>query len=144
MGHTRCKASRRSLVRCGRWSVRVSRSSERRPQSRKLPVRAYRGVRAACDRWFPTGTRTIFGSPSSLPSISGTCAMTRCSRCGRGCSMTKVGDVDWDADRMRTCSQELPVRQAGGEPACLAHVVCPACGAVLDGGPHRIGCTSEG
>ena len=27
--------------------------------------------------------------------------------------MTKVGDVDWDADRMRTCSQELPVRQAG-------------------------------
>jgi hypothetical protein len=28
----------------------------------------------------------------------------------------------------------------GGEPACLAHLVCPDCGVVLDGSPHRQGC----
>jgi hypothetical protein len=28
----------------------------------------------------------------------------------------------------------------GGEAACLAPVVCPDCGAVLDGGGHRDGC----
>jgi hypothetical protein len=30
----------------------------------------------------------------------------------------------------------------GGEAACLADRVCPDCGAVLDGGPHRPGCAS--
>jgi tellurite resistance-related uncharacterized protein len=29
---------------------------------------------------------------------------------------------------------------AGGDPACWAGIVCPECGAVLDGGPHRPGC----
>jgi hypothetical protein len=28
----------------------------------------------------------------------------------------------------------------GGEAACLAHVVCSDCGAVLGTGPHRTGC----
>jgi hypothetical protein len=28
----------------------------------------------------------------------------------------------------------------GGEAACLAHMLCPECGAVLDGGAHRGGC----
>ena len=28
----------------------------------------------------------------------------------------------------------------GGEAACWAHLLCPECGAVLDGGPHRPGC----
>jgi len=28
----------------------------------------------------------------------------------------------------------------GGEAACFAHVVCPGCGAVLDGSGHRPGC----
>jgi hypothetical protein len=27
-----------------------------------------------------------------------------------------------------------------GEAACLAHLVCPDCGVVLDGSPHRAGC----
>jgi hypothetical protein len=31
---------------------------------------------------------------------------------------------------------------AGGESACFAHLVCPECGAVLDGGAHRPGCRS--
>jgi hypothetical protein len=30
----------------------------------------------------------------------------------------------------------------GGEAACFAHLVCPECGVVLDGGPHRPGCPS--
>ena len=30
---------------------------------------------------------------------------------------------------------------AGGEAACFAHLVCPKCGAVLDGGPHTEGCS---
>jgi Protein of unknown function (DUF3565) len=30
--------------------------------------------------------------------------------------------------------------EAGGEPACLAHRVCPECGAVVDEDGHRPGC----
>jgi hypothetical protein len=30
----------------------------------------------------------------------------------------------------------------GGESACLSHLVCPDCGAVLDGGSHRPNCAS--
>jgi hypothetical protein len=29
----------------------------------------------------------------------------------------------------------------GGEAACLAHLVCPECGAVLDGSGHAAGCS---
>ncbi|MHB8449978.1 MAG: DUF3565 domain-containing protein [Mycobacteriales bacterium] len=32
----------------------------------------------------------------------------------------------------------------GGDPACWAGLLCPGCGAVLDGGPHRVGCGSGG
>lgn len=28
----------------------------------------------------------------------------------------------------------------GGDPACWAGLLCPECGAVMDGGPHRQGC----
>ena len=31
----------------------------------------------------------------------------------------------------------------GGDPACWAGLLCPECGAVLDGGPHRPGCTAD-
>jgi len=34
------------------------------------------------------------------------------------------------------------VSTGSGEPACLAHLLCPECGAVLDGGPHLPGCVS--
>jgi hypothetical protein len=34
----------------------------------------------------------------------------------------------------RLCTDE------GGEAACFAQMVCPECGVVLDGGPHRPGC----
>jgi Protein of unknown function (DUF3565) len=46
----------------------------------------------------------------------------------------------------RLCDQKVPVPEerpdAGGEAACLAHMLCPDCGAVLDSGPHRPGCAS--
>jgi Protein of unknown function (DUF3565) len=42
----------------------------------------------------------------------------------------------------RLCAQDVSVAEAGGEAACLAHVLCPECGAVLDGSPHRTGCTA--
>lgn len=32
----------------------------------------------------------------------------------------------------------------GGDPACWAGVVCPECGAITDGGPHRLGCPNTG
>jgi hypothetical protein len=41
----------------------------------------------------------------------------------------------------RLCAQALSP-ETGGEAACFAHLVCPDCGAVLDGGPHRPGCAS--
>jgi tellurite resistance-related uncharacterized protein len=37
-------------------------------------------------------------------------------------------------------AQEAP--EQGGETACWAHLLCPECGAVLDGGPHLDGCAS--
>ena len=36
-----------------------------------------------------------------------------------------------------------PPREQGGEAACYTHLLCPDCGAVLDGGPHRPGCASD-
>jgi hypothetical protein len=36
---------------------------------------------------------------------------------------------------------EVGDTDAGGEAACLAPLLCPECGVVLDGGPHRAGCT---
>lgn len=33
--------------------------------------------------------------------------------------------------------------QEGGDPACWAHKVCAGCGAVLDGGSHRVGCAAD-
>ncbi|HEY7016940.1 MAG TPA: DUF3565 domain-containing protein [Gaiellaceae bacterium] len=38
----------------------------------------------------------------------------------------------------RLCDDE-----AGGEAACLAHLLCPDCGVVLDGSPHRPDCPSR-
>jgi hypothetical protein len=38
---------------------------------------------------------------------------------------------------------EMPLnarQDEGGDPACWAHILCPDCGAVLDGSEHRPGC----
>ena len=37
---------------------------------------------------------------------------------------------------------ESPLRYTdrGGETACYAHLVCPECGAMLDGSAHAFGC----
>jgi len=47
----------------------------------------------------------------------------------------------------RLCDQGVPAPSAapelGGEAACFARMLCPDCGAVLDGGPHRPGCASD-
>lgn len=44
----------------------------------------------------------------------------------------------------RLCDQSVPApapsSEAGGEAACLAHLLCPDCGVVLDGSPHPPGC----
>jgi len=45
-------------------------------------------------------------------------------------------------DRGETHTQS-PVDQ-GGDPACWAGLVCPECGAMLDGSPHRPGCSEAG
>lgn len=44
----------------------------------------------------------------------------------------------------RPAAVPAPQRAAdeGGEAACWLHLVCPGCGATLDGGPHRPGCAS--
>jgi hypothetical protein len=44
----------------------------------------------------------------------------------------------------RLCDQNVPAPspEAGGETACFAHLLCPECGVVLDGSPHRPGCAS--
>lgn len=38
-------------------------------------------------------------------------------------------------------SEEDVANDEGGESACFAHLICPACGAVLDGSEHVKGCT---
>jgi hypothetical protein len=49
--------------------------------------------------------------------------------------------------RCRLCEQDLPApsgsSELGGEAACLAPLLCPECGAVLEGGPHQPGCAPE-
>lgn len=46
-----------------------------------------------------------------------------------------------------TCEQQpLSTPDVGGEAACLAHLVCPDCGVVIEdggGGSHRPGCASS-
>ena len=37
-----------------------------------------------------------------------------------------------------------PAPDEGGDPACWAGLLCPACGAVMDGGPHRPDCSTIG
>ena len=51
--------------------------------------------------------------------------------------------LDADARRERIGSPlECRLCDEGGEAACFAHLVCPDCGVVLDGGAHRPGCPS--
>jgi tellurite resistance-related uncharacterized protein len=66
-----------------------------------------------------------------------------------------LGRVSFSIDFLSVCEPELGTvgddsglsegngramggssRDEGGEPACLAHLLCPECGAVLDGGSH--------
>jgi hypothetical protein len=38
-------------------------------------------------------------------------------------------------------SRDDPVKDEGGESACLAHLLCAECGVVLDGGAHAADCS---
>jgi Protein of unknown function (DUF3565) len=56
-----------------------------------------------------------------------------------------VVDAEGRRERLGTlleCGLCDQTADAGGEPACFAHLVCPECGAVLEGGLHRPGCTA--
>lgn len=44
------------------------------------------------------------------------------------------------AERLGTL-RDCPLCDQAGEAPCLAHLVCPECGAVLDGSGHRPGCS---
>jgi hypothetical protein len=50
-----------------------------------------------------------------------------------------------NAERRRgECDEQQgahPVVEAGGDAACWAHLLCPECGVVLDGGAHAKDCT---
>jgi len=49
---------------------------------------------------------------------------------------------DEGADRSRQALREHDF-ESGGETACWAHLLCDECGAVLDGGPHAMGCNKR-
>ena len=53
-----------------------------------------------------------------------------------------VVEADGRRDRLGT-PLECPLCETGGEAACLAQLLCPDCGIVLDGSPHRPGCASR-
>jgi len=46
-------------------------------------------------------------------------------------------------DRVDATHARAPVDQ-GGDPACWSGLVCPDCGAILDGSEHRSGCSGAG
>ena len=48
-------------------------------------------------------------------------------------------DADSRRERLGT-PIDCGLCEQGGESACYAQMLCPECGAVLDGGPHRAGC----
>ena len=68
----------------------------------------------------------------------------------RKLAFTLLGEHEFEyppGNRMRCNDWRLELRAtpehaAGGEAACLAHLLCPDCGVVLDGGAHRPGCVS--
>ena len=52
--------------------------------------------------------------------------------------------LDAEARRERIgASLDCALCTQGGEAACFANLVCPDCGVVLDGSPHRPGCASN-
>jgi tellurite resistance-related uncharacterized protein len=50
------------------------------------------------------------------------------------------GDPGNEAEDAEESVQRVP--DQGGETACWAHLLCPECGVVLDGGAHVKGCRS--
>lgn len=53
-----------------------------------------------------------------------------------------VGPVSFRIDFFAVVAATRPGSDEGGEAACLLPVLCPDCGAVLDGGAHRPDCTA--
>lgn len=55
-----------------------------------------------------------------------------------------IGSVRFTLETLTVDRSSGSPRDAGGDPACWADRVCSECGAVLDGSPHRPGCTRPG
>ena len=56
-----------------------------------------------------------------------------------------MGPVSFSIDFLSVREPEpelVIVGDEGGEPACWAHLLCPDCGVVLNGGSHLNGCRS--
>jgi hypothetical protein len=53
-----------------------------------------------------------------------------------------MADANEETPTASSASAETNSEQ-GGESACLAHLLCPRCGIVMDGGAHAPGCQNE-
>jgi tellurite methyltransferase len=51
-----------------------------------------------------------------------------------------IAENDADRSDQSLRGQDFEI---GGETACWAHLLCEECGAVLDGGPHAMGCNRK-
>ena len=56
------------------------------------------------------------------------------------CSSMSEKGVEAAPDTGRAICDEAVTDERGGNPACLAHEVCPECGAVVAADGHRPGC----
>jgi hypothetical protein len=46
-------------------------------------------------------------------------------------------------DRSAATDEARPLDDDAGDPACWAGLLCAQCGAVMDGGAHKVGCPGE-
>jgi hypothetical protein len=53
-----------------------------------------------------------------------------------------MADANEETSTASSASAET-ISEQDGESACLAHLICPGCGIVMDGGAHAPGCHDE-
>jgi hypothetical protein len=91
--------------------------------------------------WF---ARALERTPRQIPRVLTHNAHTALSRAERPIGS---GLAPEDATREARLGEglESPLcdTDRGGETACYAHLVCPECGAVLDGAAHASGCSGK-
>ena len=125
------------------WVIRneVTPEQEKTRRWTRLPSRPPRRPR----RGRPNGSRARASGRSRLPRGTPRNARTALS----GVEKSIVGGLHPEAPdeairetRLGT-ALDSPLCDGGGETACYAHLVCPECGAVLDGGAHASGCSGK-